>query len=153
MNSANGQPAPSGPGGRAAGGAAAQAIADTRGANWALLDYTAGATAWSRPVKILCLRDRLVVVQKEGDTAPSRTIMTNGALHDKMDEFAELVRKHVEGWGVAPIHGYWKPMLFVDVGPGGEEAFIQLRALLRPGILRPSPQTHHADQRQAKKPG
>ena len=70
------------------------------------------------------------MLQEKGGREPSRTVMTPNNLQSKMDEFAEHVRKHVEDWGSPPPNGYWKPMLFVQVGPGGESAFAELQSLL-----------------------
>ena len=134
-----GSDSPAGAAGGAAGGASgasgangnAAPVADQRGANWALHNATASATGWSRPVQVICGRDRLVVLQEKGGVDPSRTVMTGGKLPTKMDEFTEVVRKHVEGWGTPPPRGYWKPMLFVQVQPGAEPEFQTLQTLLQ----------------------
>ena len=106
-------------------------IATQRGANWALLSASPGATGWSRPVQVICSADRLVVLQERGGLEPSRTIMTNGEPLKHIDSFVEVVRKHVEGWGSPPPNGYWKPMLFVQVQPGADNAFRSLQSLMQ----------------------
>lgn len=111
-------------------GAAAEPIAKHRGKNWAVSSASTKATGWSRPVQVICSRDRLVVLQERGGVEPSKTIMTRGNPDKKIDEFVEQVRKHVESWGAPPPRGYWKPMLFVQVKPGAEPQFQRLQLLL-----------------------
>jgi len=36
----------------------------------------------------------------------------------------------MESWGLAGNGMYWRPLLKVDVAPGGERRFIELRSLL-----------------------
>jgi hypothetical protein len=42
----------------------------------------------------------------------------------------------MESWGIAADNGYWKPVLRVSVGPGGDARFEELRMLLdRSGLV------------------
>ena len=106
-------------------------LADSRGAGWALPKRREAAMAYKRPVKLLCLADRLVVVRERGDDRPSQTVMTPGPVSRHADALVEQVRRHVARWGVAPSGGYWAPMLQVQVGAGAESRFRQLQAALR----------------------
>jgi hypothetical protein len=37
----------------------------------------------------------------------------------------------MDRWGLAVSNGYWKPILTIEVKPGGEECFWELQQLLR----------------------
>jgi hypothetical protein len=52
-------------------------------------------------------------------------------LTQNLDAVIAAVWQRMDRWGLAVLGGYWKPILVVDVKPGGEERFWELQQLLR----------------------
>lgn len=76
--------------------------------------------------------DRLVIVPERGDDARPQTIVLNkNNVRGSIDEFVTAVWKHMDRWGLAVAGGYWKPVLNVEVQPGGEARFEELKTLLQ----------------------
>jgi len=104
-------------------------MAKNRGQNWGLPDAARGSVPITRPIKILCHHDRLVIVPERGMSG-GRTIPLKLRTERSVDEFLSAVWSHMESWGLAGNGMYWRPLLKVDVAPGGERRFIELRSLL-----------------------
>ena len=122
----------SGPGGpqAAPGFNAVQPLAGRRGADWALPKSTGGVTAITRPIGVLCLPDRLVLLPEKGDSRAQEQVVVAGPLGDSIDSFVSSIWKHMDGWGIAVAGGYWKPVLQVKVTPEAEQRFYELQRLL-----------------------
>jgi hypothetical protein len=104
-----------------------------QGQNWGLPNTAGRSVAVTRPIRVECLNDRLVVYPEKGDVAnPS-----NVRLHDseitpqEVDGFVAAVQKQIQGWGIAAQNGYWKPILTVEVAPDAGQRFEQLESALR----------------------
>lgn len=102
------------------------------GNNWGLPGAMGKTTAVTRPVKVLCLPDRLVVVPEKGDDRAASVIGVSPQLQPaEVDAFVAAVQKHLTSWGPAMVNGYWKPVLKVEVTRGAEAQFETLSALLQ----------------------
>lgn len=112
------------------GGAAPQAMATTKGANWALPKDAATATGITRPITIHCYPDRLVVMPDRRSNREPKIVALKSQTRDSMEELVSAIWTHVETWGMAVSGGYWKPTLKVTVFPGAETRFWELQALL-----------------------
>ncbi len=108
---------------------APQSLAKTRGRNWGLPDATQTAVAITRPVKVECHPDRLVIVPEAG-LGQSRTVAVTGRTDTAVDSFVSEVWDYMEGWGKAGRGMYWRPMLSVYVAPDAELRMAELEALL-----------------------
>ncbi|MFO0902089.1 MAG: hypothetical protein U0939_03765 [Pirellulales bacterium] len=106
-------------------------VARRRGQDWALRDKQQKATAITRPIRIRCLADRLVIVPERGDDQRLQVIPVQGDVNAALDPFVTAIWKQVDRWGLAVANGYWKPVLNVEVGPGAEANFQQLQVLLQ----------------------
>lgn len=102
-----------------------------RGRDWALKNKSPRATAITRPIRVRCLPDRLVIMPERGDDARPKEIPLNSSVQTALDPFVNAIWKHTERWGLAVANGYWKPILHVEVAPGGEANHHQLEALLQ----------------------
>jgi hypothetical protein len=51
-------------------------------------------------------------------------------MFDEVDTLISKLWARVESWDVAVAGGYWKPVLHVQVTPGAEQRFEELRVLL-----------------------
>lgn len=112
------------------GGAAPQAIALAKGANWALPSNTGTATGITRPIAVQCHPDRLVVMPDRRDTSDPQVVPFDGPTRQAMESLVSAIWTHTERWGMAVAGGYWKPTLSVTVFPGAETRFWELQALM-----------------------
>jgi len=113
-----------------ASGAASFSTAQSRGANWALPGAAARATGITRPIRIACLPDQLMILPQRSEQQKTQVIVMPGPLSDALDEFVTAIWKHTEQWGIAVAGGYWKPILNVEVAPGADQRFAELKSLL-----------------------
>lgn len=98
---------------------------------WALPGKSQRATAITRPIRVRCEPNRLVILPEKGDSKRPVIVLVPKDMNGSLDDFVSAVRKHMEGWGLAVAGGYWKPVLNVTVAPGGDAQFTELDALLR----------------------
>ena len=107
-----------------------QPLAFTRGENWGL-PGGGGATGFTRPLRVGVYADQLVLYPSQrGDDA--EVVRFAGATREGVEEFVSRVQRRIESWGIAgPPGAYWKPVLRVEVGRGGEQRFTDLETLLR----------------------
>ncbi len=106
-----------------------KSLAETRGRNWGLPQNEQGSIGSSRPIRIDCHEDRLVLGPSSDPTA-RRTIRLPSRTEDAVDPFVSAVWKHVDTWGIAGRDMYWRPILNIYVAPNGAQRFAELEALL-----------------------
>lgn len=102
-----------------------------RGENWGLPNAAPKATAITRPIRVECYSDRLLLLPEKDETRTPLVVPIEEDLGQNLDAFVDAVWRHMDRWGLAVLGGYWKPILTVDVKPGGEERFAELQMLLR----------------------
>lgn len=105
-------------------------LADTRGRDWALPHAARGATAVTRPIRIVCAADQLTIVPQRGSGQALKVVALEGRTEDAVDPFVSQLWKHIDEWQMAGPGLYWRPELLVEVAPGGRERFEQLAHLL-----------------------
>ncbi|QDU27458.1 hypothetical protein ETAA8_25460 [Anatilimnocola aggregata] len=99
--------------------------------NWGLPGAQGRTTAVTRPIRVVCLPDRLVVVPERGDDRAVSTIAVSPQMKpEEADAFVKAVQKHLDAWGPAMTNGYWKPVLQVEVTRAGEGQFTALQQML-----------------------
>ena len=102
------------------------------GANWGLPNARGRSFGVTRPIRVVCLRDRLVLLFDRRDAPRPQEFVLSGALTARdVDAFVEAIQKHMESWGLAAENGYWKPELNVDVAGDAADRFEELRAALQ----------------------
>ncbi len=100
--------------------------------NWGLPGAQGRTTAVTRPIRVVCLPDKLVVVPERGDDRAASIIAVSPEMQPaEVDAFVVAVQKHLNAWGPAMTNGYWKPVLQVEVTRAGEPQFETLQMLLR----------------------
>jgi len=102
---------------------------DRRGADWGLPESAAGAIPLTRPIKIDCYNDRLVLLPEAG-ASPGKTIALGPRTGDALDELILAVWERIGSWGMAGKGMYWRPVLQVAVAPGAQQRFDELTRLL-----------------------
>jgi hypothetical protein len=124
---AGGQPSAGSPGQNSE---ASQSLAKTRGRNWGLPDANRTAVAITRPVRVECHADRLVIVPETGLGRPN-TISLDGGTAASIDTFVSSVWDYMERWGRAGRGMYWRPVLKIYLGPGADPRIAELETLLQ----------------------
>lgn len=124
-----GQGAPSADG-SPSGDGNVQPLAQKKGANWGLPNFTNKATGITRPIRIRIEADRLLIVPERGERRAARTVPIEGSMTRATEELVSQIWDEVDGWGIAVSNGYWKPILNVEVANGQDALFQQLQTLL-----------------------
>ena len=104
-------------------------MAKTRGRDWGLPDAGLGHSPATRPIRIQCHNDRLVIMPEAKNALPKEVRLTERA-QDSMDEFVAGVWQHMKGWGTAGKGLYWRPTLLVEVEPGAADRYAEVKGLL-----------------------
>lgn len=118
------------PGTSAAGQAAnVKSMAKTRGRDWGLPEAGVAAVAATRPIRVECHNDRLVIVPESRTELP-KEVPLGARTQDSMDELVSDVWTHMKGWGVAGKGMYWRPTLVMEVKPGAADRYAEIKSLL-----------------------
>jgi hypothetical protein len=64
-------------------------------------------------------------------TANSQTVVLDQPTPAHVPAFIEAMRKHVTGWGFAGDGLFWRPVVYLNIAPGGEQRAQELAALLK----------------------
>lgn len=108
----------------------AQPLANRKGANWALPNYSDRATAITRPIRIRVEDDRYLILPERGERRAPRVVPLVRSAAGASEELVKQINEEVQSWGIAVANGYWKPVLNVEVAPGSDARFLELQALL-----------------------
>ncbi len=100
-----------------------------RGKGWGLRDAARGSVGIRRPIRIECHADRLVVFSDRGPR-DNKVVPLGSRVESSVDTLISAVWEQMETWGIAGRSMYWRPVLKVSVGPGGERRFAELATLL-----------------------
>ena len=112
-----------------------KSLANSRGANWGLPNTAAASVPISRPIRIDCYRNRLVIVPEPG-LIGGKSISLGPRTELSIDAFVSAVWQYMEGWGIAGNGMYWRPILKVRVAPEAEPRFAELNILLEDSGLK-----------------
>ena len=113
----------------------AKSLAANRGRNWGLPDAARGSAAITRPIRVDCFPDQLVILPEPG-AGRSQAIPLGARTEDSIDSFISAVWEHLKAWGIAGRGMYWRPVLKVGVAPGAEGRYLELKALLQDSGLQ-----------------
>ena len=116
-----------GPGGAAVTDQDVQARPD----GWGLPRRDAVVTGITRPIYVSCYANKLVIVPRRGERGRTLTLNLSGPLSGQVDEFVGQLWKHMESWGIAVAGGHWRPVVKIEVFPGGATRFVELGRLLK----------------------
>jgi hypothetical protein len=103
--------------------------AEKRGRDWALRNAARGSVAVTRPIRMECYPDRLVIMPEPG-VPPVAPVPFDGRTSQSLDRLISVLWDHMEGWGIAGKGMYWRPVLKIRVAPGAEQRFTELSSLL-----------------------
>lgn len=106
-----------------------ECLAKVRGRNWGLPDAAAGSIPITRPIRLQCEADRLVLLPETGGSA-GKSIPLASRTADSVDALISAIWEQMQSWGIAGHGMYWRPTLQVLVAPGAEQRYRDLQALL-----------------------
>ncbi len=106
-----------------------RSLADERGRNWSLPSAAKQSVPVSRPIRIECRGDRLIILPDSGNAEP-QVVLFGQHTEDSIDKLVAGVWFHTKGWGIAGRQMYWRPSLVLELGPSGEGRFAELQALM-----------------------
>jgi hypothetical protein len=92
-------------------------------------DAARGSVPITRPIRIDCHRDRLVIVPEKG-LSGGKSIPLGPRTVDSIDEFISAVWEHMDSWGIAGKGMYWRPQLSLHVAPDAQQRYSDLNTLL-----------------------
>ena len=106
-----------------------KSLAEKRGADWGLRDAARGSVGVTRPIRVECYADRLVVFSERGPTG-NKVIPLGPRTQSSINPLISAVWDCMETWGMAGRGMYWRPVLQFYVAPDAEQRFAELSALL-----------------------
>jgi len=112
-----------------------KSLANSRGVDWGLPNAAAASVPITRPIRIDCYRNRLVIVPEPG-LIGGKSISLGPRTELSIDAFVSAVWQYMEGWGIAGNGMYWRPILKVRVAPEAELRFAELNILLEDSGLK-----------------
>jgi hypothetical protein len=107
----------------------ARKLANERGRNWALSNNTMSSVAITRPIRVECWSDRLVMLPDVRDQQ-AQVIPLADRTDEAVDQLVAAVRSHTQAWGLAGKSMYWKPQLMLDVKPDAQSRAADLQVLM-----------------------
>ncbi|MEN6450313.1 MAG: hypothetical protein ABFC96_07475 [Thermoguttaceae bacterium] len=98
---------------------------DRSGDDWALRSASRGSVGLTRPIRIECYADRLVVLSDRGPSN-SRVVRLGARTDSSIDTLVSAIWEQMEGWGMAGRGMYWRPVLQVSVAPDAQQRYTDL---------------------------
>jgi hypothetical protein len=89
-----------------------------------------GGNAIVRTIRVKCYQDRFLLVPPKARGATEMFGFSDGDIDGATLRLATAVRDRIERWGAALPGGRWQPRLEIEVMPGSETRFHQLRTLM-----------------------
>jgi hypothetical protein len=88
-----------------------------------------GSVPITRPIRIDCYTERLVLVPERG-LGQQKVIPLGLRTQESVDALISDVWEYIERWGSAGNGMYWRPVLNVHVAPNAEVRYADLQVLL-----------------------
>lgn len=103
----------------------------SRGSNWGLPNSAGKATAITRPIRVLVLTDRVVLLPERGDSRAAEEIALSPEVSaQEIDAMVASIQRRIQSWGLAVNNGYWKPVLAMEVSGDAQLRVAQLEQAL-----------------------
>jgi hypothetical protein len=106
-------------------------LADARGRNWALPEASRSAIPLTRPIRVICTDQELRVLSDDPRRPQTRSIALGLRTEDTIDELVSVLWEELEHWGTAGRGMYWRPVLVMEVTPGGRARYAEIESLLQ----------------------
>lgn len=105
-------------------------LAAVRGKNWAVREPTKNSVAITRPIRLQCHADRIIVVPESKVVTERDIIYLGPRTEESVDELVERIWRRMDGWGIAGRGMHWRPVLQLEVTPSGVDRAQDLKDLL-----------------------
>lgn len=112
-----------------------QPLAAGRGVGWAVPGHDRGAIPVTRPIRIECYADRIVLVPEKGLDRPQVFTLEEG-LESAVDRLIAYLNEYMKSWGIAGNGMYWRPLLTVRIAPDAATVYRGLQILLHDSGLQ-----------------
>jgi hypothetical protein len=100
--------------------------------DWALKQKPPRAIPVRRTIRVAVAKDQVAILPDSGPaTSGGKAIPLRGDTVESVDEFVKQVRDHIDGWGIAGTNLYWRPVVVLNVAPGGQQRANDLTRLLK----------------------
>jgi hypothetical protein len=100
------------------------------GHNWSSRRYSPNSTAVSRPMNIVVMEDRWLVMRDDAVDKIETTITMDKGPLEARNQLFQTISDRVDSWGVAVSEGYWQPKLTIEVTPQAGLSAQRLQKLL-----------------------
>jgi hypothetical protein len=118
-------------------------LSATRGADWALKQKKSRAVPVRRTIQVIVRNEHLAILSDDlrpnAPVTAAKTIPLQRDTVESIDEFVAAVQSQIEGWGIAGVGLYWRPVLSLHVGPDGRRRAQDLARLLKNSGLELQP--------------
>jgi hypothetical protein len=104
-------------------------LADQRGQDWGLRNISRGSVGVTRPIRVDCYADHLVLVSDRGP-AYNKQIPFGPRTATAVDPFISAIWEYMDSWGIAGRGMYWKPILQFYVAADAQQRYAEMESLL-----------------------
>jgi hypothetical protein len=98
--------------------------------NWANPDASTTNLPIQRPIRIVCDADHLTLLPEGRGKQGMRVIQLKPDTSASVDELVDAVWDRRDSWGSPGKNMYWRPTLVMQVEPGGQRRYTELKDLL-----------------------
>lgn len=105
-------------------------MAKKRDRNWANPDASTSNIPIERALHIVCDADHLTLMPEGRGRQGMRVIPFKRQTVESVDDLVSTVWDRIDSWGSAGRDMYWRPVLLMEVEPGGQRRYAELQALL-----------------------
>ena len=107
-----------------------ESLADKRGADWGLPNAARGSFPITRPIRIQCEANRILLLADAPGGAISKEVPLAARTADSVDALVAAIWEHIDGWGIAGKGLYWRPVLHAEATGEGSQRLADLKILL-----------------------
>jgi hypothetical protein len=100
------------------------------GHNWSSRRYSPNSTAVSRPMNLVVMEDRWLIMRDDAIDKIEITITMDKGPLEARNQLFQSISDRVDSWGVAVSEGYWQPKLIIEVTPQAGLSAQRLQKLL-----------------------
>lgn len=85
----------------------------------------------TRPIKLDCYADKLVLAGDDGDPANNKEIPLGGFVQDSVGRLENEIHERIGSWGMAGRGMQWHPIVVVNVAPEAAERYPAIERMLK----------------------
>jgi hypothetical protein len=106
-------------------------VAKKRGErNWANPDAATSSIPLQRSIRVVCDADHLTLLPEGRGRQGMRVVPLKKSTDEAVDDLVTAVWDRIDSWGTAGRGMYWRPTLIMEVEPGGQHRYAELKSLM-----------------------